>query len=776
MKFSLARRLWNASFQFFDLLAQEASRFLRVKEQAFAKYEIANEVLCCYLDECNLESWLIWRFRPFEFPATTQRSAGSLMIIDIISADHEIYSTDRNRMMDRNPLLENWRTKFALPPFESIKDQHFEAALESALHDYRYDVEAIASAPKEPDFENTILALERANQKLGRIASVFFNIEAADTNEVRQALKAQFSPRFAELRARTFTNPDLLRRVEAVRHQASNHDAEQIRVIDEYHADFIRAGASLSDEQRKRMQQISVRLAELMTEFEQNLLGDENAWKMPINERQLDELPEFLSAALRNQTEIQDCNVVLPLSQPLIAEFLTHSPDRTARKQAYAAWRDRGANGDVRDNHQLIIEILQLRHETALMLNFESYADFKLEREMAGSPGQVRSLLTRIWHAAKARADVESARLEILLHEDGNEGPLEPWDWRYYANKRRLARYGVDESEIKRYFSLTGMIDAAFGCARKLFNLEFEPVDLPLYHPDCRVWEVTRNGQHMALFIGDYFARSSKRSGAWCSGFRGQHKQDGNIRPIIINVCNFTKPADGCICQLSYEDSRILFHEFGHALHAILSNVTYDYLSCTSVAQDFVELPSQLFEHWLEVPQVLENFAVSADDGSPIPAPLIDKILKARTFDQAMAAVEYLASAFLDLSCHETAPPDSIEQLQTQLQESLEMPQAIGLRHRASHFAHIFATDSYASGYYSYMWSEVMDADAFEAFEEADGPFDKAVASQLESEILSIGGTVQPGEAYRRFRGRDPDPSALLRKRGFIPESDSMEN
>jgi len=375
--------------------------------------------------------------------------------------------------------------------------------------------------------------------------------------------------------------------------------------------------------------------------------------------------------------------------------------------------------------------------------------------------------LMEVWEPAKRAALRDGAVLEAMLHADGFEGPLEPWDWRYYAQIRRKAEHDLDEAELKPYLQLDRMIEASFTCATRLFGLEFEPLDIPLYHADVRAWNVTREGHHVAVFIGDYFARGSKRSGAWCSAIRSQKKLGGDVAPIVVNVCNFAKAAQGKPNLLSYDDARTLFHEFGHALHQMLSNVTYESISGTSVARDFVELPSQLYEHWLEVPALLEEFATHAETGEAMPADMLKRLLAAQTYDQGFATVEYVSSALVDLDFHDGASPADPMHSQAETLERIGMPRAITMRHATPHFAHVFSGDGYASGYYSYMWSEVMDADAFEAFEE-NGAFDVATAKSLEDNILSRGGSRDPVALYTAFRGRMPGVEALLKGRGLV--------
>ena len=445
--------------------------------------------------------------------------------------------------------------------------------------------------------------------------------------------------------------------------------------------------------------------------------------------------------------------------------FLQFSARRDLRRTAYAAWTARGANGNAQDNRAIAAEVLALRAERAALLGYASYAAYKLETEMAREPGAVRDLLMRVWAPARARALADAQVLEAMMAQDGVNGPLEPWDWRFYAERRRRAEHDIDEAEVKPYLSLDAMLGAMFDCAARLFGLGFRPLDVPLYHPDARAWEVTRAGRHMAVFIGDYFARPSKRSGAWCSAMRSQRKLGGEVRPIVVNVCNFAK---GDPCLLSWDDARTLFHEFGHALHQMLSDVTHGFVSGTSVARDFVELPSQLYEHWLSVPQVLETHARHWQTGEAMPADLRVRLLGTSTFDQGFATVEFLGSALVDLAFHEGTPPADPMARQAEVLERLGMPPAIRMRHATPHFAHVFSGDGYAAGYYSYMWSEVMDADAFAAFEEAGDPFDPVTAERLERHILSAGGSDEAEALYLRFRGRMPGVEALLKGRGLL--------
>lgn len=666
-----------------------------------------------------------------------------------------------------NPLLKDWTGPFNLPPFEAIEDAHFGPALDTALAEDLSEVEAVAESAAPPTFENTIEGLMRCGARLDRVTGVFFNLAGADSTPAREELMREFSPKLAAHAAAIYGNRALFDRIrklwEARETLALN--PEQARVLMLVHRNFIRAGAALEGAEAERMAEIKQRLAVLGTRFTQNLLADERDWSMPLSEGDLEGLPGFVVDAARAAGEERGAEgPVLTLSRSLIVPFLQFSPRRDLRERAYKAWVARGANGGETDNREIAAEVLALRHQRAQLLGYADFASYKLETEMAGTPDRVRGLLGAVWTPAKARAEADAKLLEDMMRADGVNAALAPWDWRYYAEKRRKAEHDLDEAALKPYLQLNRMIEAAFDCANRLFGLEFAPLDLQLYHPDARAWEVTRGGEHVAVFIGDYFARGSKRSGAWCSAMRMQRKFPDVQRPVVVNVCNFAK---GDPALLSYDDARTLFHEFGHALHQMLSDVTYDMVAGTSVARDFVELPSQLFEHWLEVPDVLRRFATHVETGAAMPQEMLDKVLKAANFDQGFATVEYVASALVDLAFHEGEAPADPMAKQAEVLDGLGMPAAIGMRHATPHFAHVFAGDGYSSGYYSYMWSEVMDADAFAAFEEAGGAFDPEMAEKLERHILSTGGSQEAEALYLAFRGRMPGVEALLKGRGL---------
>jgi peptidyl-dipeptidase Dcp len=674
-----------------------------------------------------------------------------------------------------NPLLAPWATPFEMPPFDQVQPEHFLPAFNRAFARHIEEIEAIAGVRARPTFENTIAALERSGRMLERVSGVFYNLAGTDTNEVIQAIERKIAPRFAKHHTRIYQDAKLFKRVDALMRAKDDLglSEEQARVLDRYHRGFVRAGAPLGRKARERMAAIAERLATLATKFNQNVLADEQAYLLVLErEDELAGLPEALrAAAARTAAERgHKRKHAISLARSSIEPFLQYSARRDLREQAYKAWRQRGANSGKTDNRKIVAEILALRAERARMLGYRTFAQATLEVAMAKTPAAVRKLLLEVWKPAKARAAQERADLDKAVLKEGGNFEVAGWDWRYYAEKVRKAKFDVDEAEVKPYLQLENIIAAAFDCASKLFGVSFnERHDLPVYHPEVRCWEaVGKDGRHLGLFLGDYFARPSKRSGAWKSAWRRAHKLDPQeVRPIVVNVMNFAKGAPGEPALLSIDDARTLFHEFGHALHELLTNVTYPSVSGTSVERDFVELPSQLYEHWFMHPQVLKRFARHYKTGKPMPQLLLNKVKAARNFNQGFATVEFTASALVDLALHTHEDPAQIDvdAFEAETLEGLGAPAEIGMRHRIPHFQHIIG--GYASGYYSYMWSEVMDADAFSAFEEAGDIFDPKLAQKLHDNIYSAGGKRDPAKLYKAFRGRQPKVKALLEKRGL---------
>jgi len=675
-----------------------------------------------------------------------------------------------------NPLLGSWTAPFGLPPFESIAPDHFRPAFDTALAEQRAEIAAIAESTEAPTFANTIEVLERSGASLKQVGGVFFNLAGSHTNDAIQAVEREMAPILAKHRNSIFMNEALFRRVAALydKRDSLGLTAEQARVLDRYHTIFVRAGAKLGPEEKKRLAAITERLASLGTQFSQNVLADEKSYQLVLDgEADLEGLPPFLRDAAAQAAEERGLKGkhVITLSRSSIEPFLQFSKRRDLREQAFKAWAMRGDTGGATDNKAIIAEMAALRAERAKLLGYETFADFKLADTMAKTPAAVLKLLNEVWTPARSRAAAERDDLQALAQSQGDNIEIEPWDWRYYADQVRMARHNLDEATIKPYFQLDRIIAAAFETAHRLFGLNFtELKDFPRYHPDIRAWEVTNeSGAHVGVFIGDYFARSSKRSGAWMSAFRSQEKLRGDVRPIIVNVMNFAKGAAGEPSLLSFDDARTLFHEFGHALHGLLSNVTYPLLAGTAVSTDFVELPSQLYEHWLSQEDILRRYATHYRTGEPIPEELLQRLMAARNFNQGFATVEYLASAFVDIELHRSRTVENLDvsAFEKETLERIGMPREIIMRHRTPHFTHVFSGDGYSSGYYSYLWSEVLDADAFTAFEETGDAFNKDMADKLKRFIYSAGNLRDPAKAYVAFRGRLPSADALLAKRGL---------
>jgi peptidyl-dipeptidase Dcp len=679
--------------------------------------------------------------------------------------------------MSANPLLAEWSTPFGVPPFADIRPEHFPPAFDAAFSAHENEVAAIAADARPPDFANTVEAMERAGELLDRVSATFWNLASADTNDALQAIEREVSPRTAKHFTAIYMNEALFRRFEAVweARDAVGLAGEKLRVLERYRTSFLRAGVQLASREKTRLAEIVQRLSTLGTAFSQNVLADEKAYALVLeSDADLAGLPDFLVTGMGRAAADRGRpgKYAVTLSRSIIEPFLTFSTRRDLREAAFKAWIARGESGGTTDNRAIVAEMLALRAERAALLGFPSFAHFKLDDAMAKTPARVRELLEAVWRPAVAKAARERDDLQATVERDGGNFAIEPWDWRHYAEKLRKARYDLDEAEVKPYFALDAMIEAAFDTASRLFGLSFtRREDVPVYRPGVRAWEVTdRHGAHVGLFLGDYFARPSKRSGAWMSSFRTQEKLAGDVRPIIVNVMNFAEPAEGSPALLSFDDARTLFHEFGHALHGLLSDVTYSRLAGTAVSSDFVELPSQLYEHWLERPEILGRFARHAETGRPIPDRLIEKLRAARTFNQGFATVEYASSALVDLAFHMLPSAAGVDPFafERQTLEGIGMPREITMRHRTPHFSHVFSGDGYSAGYYSYLWSEVLDADAFRAFLEAGDPFDAATADRLKRFIYAAGNTRPPDEAYVAFRGRLPTIDALLEKRGLV--------
>ena len=660
--------------------------------------------------------------------------------------------------MTDNPLLAQWDNPFGLPPFDKIEMEHFAPAFDAALAEAKANTDKIAANPDEPSFANTIAGMEFGETLIDRVSSVFYHLAGTASEPAIEAMSRDLSPRLAAFYSDVMQDQALFGRVDTLWQQRDRFDLapEEARVLELYHRMFVRAGAALDEAGRKRLSTIMQRLAQLGTTFSQNLLADERDWSVSLTEDDLAGLPEDLRDSMKSDDEWK-----LSLSRSVVVPFLETSTRRDLRETAWTAWTARGANGGQTDNREVAAEILALRHERAQLLGYDDFASYKLDGEMAKNPANVRELLMGVWDSARATAMEDADQLRSLIAADGLNHDLAGWDWRYYAEKQRHIEHDFDAAALKPYFTLNGMIDAMFDVSSRLFGLSFRKLDVPLPHPDAMAWEVVRGDEHVGVFIGDYFARPGKRSGAWCSRLR---QQAGATRPVVTNVCNFAK---GNPALLTFDDARTLFHEMGHALHHLLSEATYPMVSGTSVARDFVELPSQLYEHWLSEPEILREHARHYRTNEPIPQDLLDKLLAAETFGQGFSTVEYVASALVDLDFHTGEPPADPMAAQAETLARIGMPDAIPMRHATPQFAHIFSGDGYSAGYYSYMWSEVMDADAFEAFRETGNSFDPEMAAKLATHIYSAGGTRPPEDLYTAFRGRMPGPEALMKGRGL---------
>ena len=679
-----------------------------------------------------------------------------------------------------NPLLADWNTPFGVPPFNLVQTEHFIPAFDAALKAHLAEIDAITANLSAPTFDNTIVAMERAGKALDKVSSVFFTLSGAHTSDALQAIEREMSPKLAAHGNAIRLNDALYGRIDALwqRRAELGLTPEQARVLELYHTNFRRSGAGLDKPKKDRLAAIGERLAVLGTQFSQHVLADEQNWTLTLDsEDDLAGLPDFLrtAAAHAAQERKQDGKYVITLSRSSVEPFLQSYRRRDLREKAWRAWIARGDNNDATDNKAIIAETVALRAERAKILGYDNFAQYRHDDAMAKTPANVRALLERVWPAARKRALADRDAMQDIVRDEGGNFKLAAWDWRYYAEKLRNAHFDLDEAEIKPYLALDNVIAAAFDCAGKLFGLKFEErKDIPVWHPDVRAFEVKdTSGKQVGLFFGDYFARSSKRSGAWMSALRDQHKLDGEVRPIIYNVMNFSKAADGQPTLISFDDARTLFHELGHGLHGLLSDVTYPSICGTRVATDFVELPSQLYEHWLERTEVLRKFARHCETGEPMPDKLIAKLNAARTFNQGFQTVEYVASALVDLDFHELSSADrlDVDAFEKQSLGKIGMPEEISMRHRPTHFTHVFSGGGYAAAYYSYMWSEVLDADAFDAFTETGDDFDPATAKRLKEFVYSAGNTRDPAEAYTKFRGRLPTVDALLKKRGLTEEA-----
>ena len=682
---------------------------------------------------------------------------------------------------DNNPLLAKWEGPYGgVPPFDRVQIPLFKPALEAGMTEQLAEIQKIAGDPAPPDFENTIAALERSGRTFARVGTIYNVWGATMSNPEYQAVQREMAPRLASFSDQITQNEPLFKRIEAVYNSPAKAklNAEQQRLTWVYYTNFVRAGARLDPDAKKRLSQINQQLAGLYTKFSQNVLAEETDQFLVLkSEEELAGLPQSLrdAAAAAAETKKQPGTWVIMNTRSSIDPFLTYSDRRDLREKAWHMFVNRGDNGDEHDNNAIITEILQLRAERAKLLGYPTHAHWRLENSMAKTPEKAMQLMEAVWKPAVTRVHEEVADMQALAGKEGAKIKIEPWDYRYYMEKVRKAKYDLDQNEIKPYLQLEKLREGIFWVAGELFNFNFTPVtNVPVAHPDIRVWEVTdkTSKKHIGLWYFDPYARAGKRSGAWMNAYRTQERVNGEITTIVSNNANFVKGKPGEPLLISWDDATTMFHEFGHALHGLNSNVTYPSLSGTAVARDYVEFPSQLLEHWLSTPEVLQRFALHYQTGKPIPQELVDKIKRSATFNQGFATVEYLSAALVDMKLHLAGDRKiDADAFERETLAQLGMPKEIVMRHRMPHFLHIFSGDSYSAGYYSYLWSDVLTADAFGAFVEGKGPYDRAVAERLRKYVFSVGNTTDPAEGYRSFRGRDPKIDALMKKRGFSPKS-----
>lgn len=674
-----------------------------------------------------------------------------------------------------NPLLSAYDTPFEVPPFDQIKDEHFKPAYEVAMQRHEAEIDSIASNSETPTFENTILALENAGQLLTRVATVFNNLNSANTNDHIQALAKEIAPELSAHRDNVTLNETLFERVRTVWEGKDGLvlNDEQGKLLENTYKNFVRNGASLHEEEKERLRDINAELAVLSLQFGQNLLAATNDYELVIeDEGQLSGLPADIRDAAADAAEEKDMTGkwLFTLANPSVMPFLQYADSRDLRKEIWEAYKNRGDNNDANDNKEILVKIANLRLEKANLLGYPTHAHYVLEEAMAETPDNVFRLLNDLWVPALAKAKEEAADIRKEIEAAGESFSPAPYDWRYYTEKIRQRRYALDEDELKPYFSLDSVRQGAFDVANKLYGLTFKPLtNVPVYHEEVETYEAfDADGSHLGILYMDFFPRASKRGGAWMTSYRKQKTVDGQrIAPVISLVCNFSKPVAGRPALLTFDEANTLFHEFGHALHGLLSMVTYESLSGTSVPRDFVELPSQIMENWASDPSVLKTYAKHYETGQPIPDELITKLENASTFDQGFATVEYLAASFLDMDYHTQSETVNIgvSEFEEASMRRIGLIDEIIPRYRSTYFQHIFS-GGYSAGYNSYIWAEVLDADAFAAFKER-GLFDQATAGAFRANILERGGTEKPAVLYRNFRKADPDPVHLMRKRGL---------
>lgn len=675
-----------------------------------------------------------------------------------------------------NPFFSAYNTPYGVPPFDKIKTAHFTPAFEEGMKQESAAIQALVRRRDTPTFENTILALEHSGDLLDRVSTVFFNLNSANTNDELQGIARSLAPKLSKHRDDIQLNPLLFQRVKAVydRRKELKLTTEQQTLLEKVYRNFVRSGAALPAEKQDRLRQINQESSLLTLQYGQNLLAENNAYTLVVDKKEdLSGLPASLVAAAAEDAAKRNLTGkwVFTLQNPSVMPFLQYADNRALREKLFKAYIERANHNDKTDNKELLKKIVALRAERARLLGYENHAAYVLQESMAQTPAKVNELLNQLWSATVPVTKREAADLQALMDKEGKSQKLEGWDWRYYAEKLRKEKYNLDEEELRPYFSLENVKQGIFTLCARLYGLKFVPKpEIPVYHPEAMAYEVTEeNGKHIGIMYMDFFPRASKRGGAWMTSYRKQEIRDGKeIAPVVSIVCNFSKPSGNQPALLNLDETRTFFHEFGHALHGLLSHVTYGSLSGTSVPRDFVELPSQIMENWATEPEVMKLYAKHYQTGEVIPEALVDKMKKSSLFNQGFLTTEYLAASLLDMDYHTLSPEKAPSDVAAFEQESMSriglIPQ-IPPRYRSTYFQHIFS-GGYSAGYYSYIWSAVLDADAFEVFKQK-GLFDKKSAESFRKNVLERGGTDEPMKLYRRFRGAEPDIEPLLRRRGL---------
>ncbi|MCU6769525.1 M3 family metallopeptidase [Barnesiella propionica] len=673
-----------------------------------------------------------------------------------------------------NPFFSDYDTPFGVPPFEQIDTTHYMPAFEEGIKQHDAEIAAIIANQETPNFKNTIEAFDFSGELLKKVSLVFFSLTEAETNDGLQRIAKAVSPLLSEHSDNVSLNDSLFARIKTVydNREKENLTAEQLKVLEEYYKDFVRSGALLSAADKEQLREINTELAKLSIEYGDNVLTETNAFELVIDKKEdLAGLPEGVIAAAAAEAKSRNKEGwIFTLDAPSRIPFLQYSDNRDLREKIYKGYINRSDNDNKNDNKAIVSKMVNLRLKKANLMGYKTFADFALDDRMAKTDENVNNLVNRVWSYAIPRAKEEAADMQEMIDAEGGNFKLAPWDWWYYAEKVRKAKYDLNEDELKPYFSLDNVREGAFMVANKLYGITFtELKNMPVYHPDVKVFEVKdENGKHLAVFYADYFPRAGKRAGAWMSNFRESYVKDGKeIRPVIYNVCNFTKPAGDVPSLLTIDEVQTLFHEFGHALHGMLTKCNYLRVSGTSVARDFVELPSQINEHWATAPEVLKMYAKHYQTGEIIPDSLIAKMENASKFNQGFATTEFLAAGILDMRWHEISEPQEfdVRAFERNVAKEIGLIDEITFRYRSTYFSHIFTND-YCAGYYSYVWAEVLDADAFDAFKE-HGIFDPATAKSFRENILEKGGSEDPMALYKKFRGADPNPESLLHNRGL---------